>query len=103
MQIQLKQLEIVEALKQYIAKQGLNLSNKTVDVSFTAGRSGAGLTADISIEESDDMPPLQEDLDLEANPLTLKVVPAPQEATNESQPAPEQPSEEAPPRSSLFG
>ena len=52
MQIQLKQSEIVTALKQYIVKQGINLAGKTVDVAFTAGRNGTGLSADISIEDS---------------------------------------------------
>ena len=51
MQIQLRQIEIVEALKQYIARQGINLKGKTVDISFTAGRKDAGLSADISIED----------------------------------------------------
>ena len=51
MQIQLRQSEIVEALKQYIARQGINLKGKTVDISFTAGRKDAGLSADISIED----------------------------------------------------
>lgn len=53
MQIQLKQAEIVDALKQYITKQGFNLAGKTVDISFTAGRKETGLTADVSIEETD--------------------------------------------------
>jgi hypothetical protein len=52
MQIQLRQTEIVEALKQYIAKQGISLKGKTVEISFTAGRKDAGLSADISIEDS---------------------------------------------------
>lgn len=51
MQIQLKQSEIVSALKQYIAGQGINLYGKNVDITFTASRSAAGIVADISIEE----------------------------------------------------
>lgn len=121
MQIQLKQTEIVEALKQYISRQGLCLVNKTTEVSFTAGRSGAGLIADIAIEDSD-IPPLQGDLDLDAKqeaPLTLKVIggsAAPVEAATattpvekEAAPAQEQAQEAggepapAPAKASLFG
>lgn len=53
MQIQLKQVEIVEALKAHITKQGFSLAGKTVDISFTAGRKDAGLSADISIEDAE--------------------------------------------------
>ena len=52
MQIQLKQTEIIAALKQYIGTQGINLNGKAVDISFTAGRKEAGITADISIEDA---------------------------------------------------
>lgn len=52
MQIQLKQAEIVAALKQYISTQGINLSGKTVDIRFTAGRRESGITADLVIEDS---------------------------------------------------
>ena len=51
MQLQFRQTEIVEALKQYIVKQGINLQGKSVDISFTAGRKDAGLQANISIED----------------------------------------------------
>lgn len=53
MQIQLKQTEIVAALKQYIATSGISLSGKTVNISFTAGRKEAGITADISVEDAE--------------------------------------------------
>lgn len=52
MQIQLKQTEIVAALKQYVQAQGINLVGKNVDITFTAGRKEAGIVADISIEDS---------------------------------------------------
>lgn len=52
MQIQLKQAEIVTALKQYIASQGISLYRKDVNISFTAGRKEAGVLADISIEDA---------------------------------------------------
>jgi hypothetical protein len=51
MQIQLKQTEIIAALKQFIAAQGINLSGKDVSISFTAGRKEAGIIADVSIED----------------------------------------------------
>ena len=52
MQIQLKQAEIVTALKMYIVSQGIILANKEVNISFTAGRKEAGVLADISIEDA---------------------------------------------------
>jgi hypothetical protein len=51
MQIQLKQLEIIAAIKGYISNQGINLKDKSVDIAFTAGRKEGGLIADIVIEE----------------------------------------------------
>jgi hypothetical protein len=71
MQIQLRQVEIVEALKQFIGKQGINLQNKTVEVSFTAGRKDSGLSADIVIEDCAIIPELGDDRP------TLTVVPTP--------------------------
>ena len=51
MQIQIKQAEIVSAVKRYVASQGIDLVNKTVEVSFTAGRKGTGLSAEVTIED----------------------------------------------------
>lgn len=51
MQIQLKQTEIVVALKDYISKKGIDLAGKSVDIVFTASRKDAGLTADLSIDD----------------------------------------------------
>lgn len=53
MQINLKQTEITEALRQYVTQQGINLTGKTVDIAFTAGRKEGGLSAEITIEEQD--------------------------------------------------
>jgi len=53
MNLQLKQTEIVAALTSYIAGQGINLTNKTVNVVFTAGRKDSGITVAISIEDAD--------------------------------------------------
>jgi hypothetical protein len=72
MQIQLKQVEIVEALKQYITKKGFHLSGKTVAISFTAGRKDSGLTADIIIEDDVTLP----DLTGELPKPVLNLVPA---------------------------
>ena len=51
MQINLKQTEIITALKQYIAGQGISLQGKSVDMAFTAGRKEAGISVEISIED----------------------------------------------------
>lgn len=51
MQVQLKQIEIIAALKQFITSQGINLSGKDVNITFTAGRKEAGIIADVSIED----------------------------------------------------
>lgn len=52
MKIHLKQKEIEAALRGYIAKQGITLAGRTLEIAFTSGRSGNGLTADISIEDA---------------------------------------------------
>lgn len=52
MQIQFKQAEIVAALKQYIAAQGINTAGKTVDIAFSATRGAAGIIADVTIEDA---------------------------------------------------
>lgn len=52
MKIQIRQPEIQAALKDYIAKQGINLQGKDFTVEFTSGRKGTGLIADIDISES---------------------------------------------------
>jgi hypothetical protein len=51
MQIQLKQSEIIAAIKQYVVNQGISLNGKTVDITFSATRGAAGIIADVSIEE----------------------------------------------------
>lgn len=51
MQVQLKQSEIEAALKGYIAQQGINLTNKTIAYSFTAGRKDSGISVELEIEE----------------------------------------------------
>lgn len=92
MQIQLKQTEIIAALKQYITGQGISLSGKSVDISFTAGRKEAGITADISIEDTGVIPGFEDSADDSVKPV-LTVVPTPPEtkAAEEEAPAVEEP------------
>lgn len=49
MQINLNQREIESALKEYITGQGINLTNRKVDIDFTAGRNESGLSAKMDI------------------------------------------------------
>lgn len=51
MQINLKQPEIERALKMFIASQGISLQGREVDISFTAGRRGSGVSAEMQISE----------------------------------------------------
>lgn len=95
MQIQLRQSEIIAALKQYIVMQGISLAGKTVEIGFTAGRKETGISADINIDEGTQaqLPGLDADEDEAPAKPTLSVVPATAEETLE-EPAP--PAEEAP-------
>lgn len=52
MQIQLKQAEIEAALRQYISQHGINLTGKTVEITFTSGRKDNGLSAELIIEDA---------------------------------------------------
>jgi len=52
MQITLHQSDIEKSLKDYIAAQGIRINGKHVEIAFTAGRRGTGVTAEISIEDS---------------------------------------------------
>lgn len=97
MQIQLKQSEIIAALKQYITSQGINLANKDVTISFTAGRKEAGVTADLLIEESS-IPGFEDDDQVEQPKPAMSVVPV-LKAIEEPSAAVEEPqAEEAPPK-----
>ena len=51
MQIILKQKDLEQALTLYLRDQGINLTNKSLSVSWTAGRKESGITAEIDIEE----------------------------------------------------
>lgn len=91
MQISLKQSEIIAAIRGYIQDQGINLEGKTVDVAFTAGRKGAGLSADVDIyaastvvvvaETADAITEVSESVSAEETPAEVEV------ATEEVAPA----------------
>lgn len=51
MQINLKQVEIEQALKKFLAGQGIAIQGKTVEIAFTAGRGASGLSAVVSVED----------------------------------------------------
>jgi hypothetical protein len=93
MQIQLTQPEIIAALKQYIAAQGIALTGKKVIMSFTASRKGSGISADISIEDSG-MPEITIDDPVESKPA-LSIV-------SDTSAAPQASSETPPSKASLF-
>lgn len=52
MQINFKQVEIEDALKQYISQQGINITGKVVEVTFISGRKNNGLTAELNIQDA---------------------------------------------------
>lgn len=104
MQIQIKQPEIITAIKEYVAKQGISLKDKTVSVTFIAGRKGAGITADVVISDAS-IPGFETDVEEAVTPVKSegvvgKIGPAPKtEAVGETnkaevqEPAPETNSE----------
>lgn len=110
MRIQLRQIEIEEALQQYIANQGINLTGKVVEIGFTASRSADGLTADVDITNAaDNSKPAQaipRAVQTETQVTEQPAAPA-EEVTAQEEQAPEAQAEEAPakdvaPASSLF-
>lgn len=66
MQVILKQRDIEQALKQYIAGQGINLKGKTVNITFTAGRKETGISAELDIDDISGYIPAAEDLTKDA-------------------------------------
>lgn len=104
MQIQLKQSEIITAIKQYVVNQGINLSGKTVDIAFSATRGAAGIIADVSIEDQA-IPGFSDAVADDAAKPALTVVAATPAAAEPEQAAPaEAPEAEAAPAkaTSLF-
>lgn len=55
MLITLKQKEIQAALRLYVSQNGIDLTGKNVDITFTAGRKESGLSAEVSIEDDGSM------------------------------------------------
>lgn len=51
MKIHFNQTEIEAALRDFVEKQGIRLRARTVKITFTATRTGAGLTAELEIDE----------------------------------------------------
>jgi hypothetical protein len=51
MQIQIKENELLQAIKLYLASMGLNVAGKKVDAVFSMTRKPAGITADVQITE----------------------------------------------------
>ena len=56
MLIQLRQSEIEVALREYIVNQGINLTGRQVDISFTSGRKDNGISADLDIVDTHQSP-----------------------------------------------
>ena len=52
MLIQLRQSEIETALREYVVNQGINLTGRRVDISFTSGRKDNGISADLDIVDT---------------------------------------------------
>ena len=113
MLVQLKQNELVAAIKQYLINEGINLDGKVVDVSFTAGRKEAGIYADINIEDNS-IPdfgfPKDEDGEAKDTPVLKLVQDLAEDQGNDASPEPESPAaepaaeaqEEVKPKNSLF-
>ena len=54
MLIQLRQSEIEAALREYVVNQGINLTGRRVDISFTSGRKDNGISADLDVSVAED-------------------------------------------------
>lgn len=86
MKIQLRQKDIEAALRAYLASQGIAVGGKDFTVAFTVKRKQGGIIADVTIEDSGEIPGFT-DSEPEAgvsNPPSELAQPAP---TIESEPA----------------
>lgn len=101
MQINIKQHEIIAALTAYIASQGINLTGKTVEVSFTAGRKETGVSADIIIEDANIKTCVVSPVGASAVDVTPEVEPVPHDYVEP--PRPTELEEVQPTPTSLFG
>lgn len=109
MRIQLRQIEIEEALQQYIANQGINLTGKVVEIGFTASRSADGLTADVDITNATDIAKPAQDIPRAvkteaqvAEQPAAQAEEAPAQEEQVAEEAAQEPTKEASPVSSLF-
>ena len=105
MRIQLRQIEIEEALQQYISNQGINLTGKVVEIGFTASRSADGLTADVDITNATDNAKSAQAITRAVNTEAQETEqPAAQaeEAPAQEEQAPEAQAKDVAPASSLF-
>lgn len=60
MKIALNQNEVIAAIRGYVEAQGIDMAGKQLDVTFTSGRKGNGLTADLDIYFGDTIPAVGE-------------------------------------------
>lgn len=89
MLIQLRQSEIEVALREYIVNQGINLTGRQVDISFTSGRKDNGISADLDIVDTHQSLKVTQGLvpaEVAKDSCPLK---DPEEATDETDFAPE--------------
>lgn len=59
MELNLKQVEIEAALRQYVSSQGFALTGRAVTITFTSGRTPSGLSALIDIGDVTEIPKQQ--------------------------------------------
>jgi len=52
MKLVLQETDIIAGIKLFVQSQGISLTNKTVESTFTAGRKGAGLSVELVIEDA---------------------------------------------------
>ena len=77
MQVQLNQSEIEVAVTNYIGNVGINTQGKDISISFTAGRKETGISAEITIGNSSEVPKLNFPADEPKEP-TLRLVKEPE-------------------------
>jgi hypothetical protein len=75
MQIQLKQSEIKAAIFDYLTSQGIDMAVKQVNITFTAGRKGSGISAEVDIQD-DQMAVVDSDADVEEEKQVAVAPPA---------------------------
>lgn len=91
MQVNLKQKDIEEALKQYLTREGIQTTGKTVNMAFKNSRKTTGVS--VSVEILDNDIPNFEDVKPKLAVVPTPVVAEPQESTPTP---PDPPFEDAP-------